>query len=305
MPKYKPTIAVTTGDPAGIGPEIAAKALRDPQIRKLACWKIFGSPFRKRLSQKKAGALALSALDSAVEAIRRGDCDALVTAPISKSRIRKAGFKFPGHTEYLARHFGAKKTAMMLASPKLRVVLVTIHVPLSKMPQLISTKKILDKIILTHQSLKRDFAVQKPRIAVCGLNPHAGEGGMFGKDEKRVIQPAMIKAKRLGMNVFGPEPPDTVFHWAREGRFDAVVCQYHDQGLIALKTLAFHEGVNITLGLPIVRTSPDHGCAFDFSGKGVANPSSMKSAMRMCVKVWRNRQKGGFYRSDLRLVSTS
>ncbi|MBI2340605.1 MAG: 4-hydroxythreonine-4-phosphate dehydrogenase PdxA [Deltaproteobacteria bacterium] len=291
MPKHKPTIAITLGDPQGIGPEIVKKALRDPRIKKLAHWKIFGSPFRKKLSPKESGRAALAALEEAITAIKRRECDALVTAPISKKRIRLAGCKFPGgHTEYLARRFGAGQSAMMLTAGSLRVVLVTIHVPLKKVPRLISTQKILEKIVLTNESLKKDFAIKKPRIAVCGLNPHAGEGGIFGNEEKRVIRPALTKAKRLGINVSGPEPPDTVFYWACKGRFDAVICQYHDQGLIALKTLAFHEGVNITLGLPIVRTSPDHGCAFDIAGKGVADPSSMKAAMKTCVKVWGQRR---------------
>ena len=284
----KPVFAITLGDPLGIGPEIVAKSLKDSSLKNKAEWKIFGSP-AKESSPKKSGRLSWLALNEAIAAIDAGECAGIVTAPVSKTHLHLAGFPFPGQTEFLADHFKAKKTAMMLAAPNLRVVLVTIHVPIKKVPTLLSSSLILEKIILTHQSLQKDFGIKRPRIAVCGLNPHAGEGGMFGDDEKKIILPAIRKARRKKINATGPYPSDTVFHLAIQGKFDAVICHYHDQGLIPLKTLSFDEGVNTTLGLPIIRTSPDHGCAFDIAGKGIANPQSMKAAMRMAIEIWRNR----------------
>ncbi|MDO8520192.1 MAG: 4-hydroxythreonine-4-phosphate dehydrogenase PdxA [Deltaproteobacteria bacterium] len=280
----KPTFAITLGDPLGIGPEIVAKALKDPFLKKSADWKIFGTP-RKKMAPREAGRASWQALEEAVRAIKRGECAGLVTAPVSKTHLHLAGFPYPGHTEFLADRFEAKKTAMMLASPKLRVVLVTIHLPLKKAIAVLSPSAILEKIILTQQSLKRDFGIRNPRIAVCGLNPHAGEGGLMGTEEKKIILPAIRRARAKKINATGPHSPDTVFHQAVSGEFDAVICHYHDQGLIPLKTLSFHEGVNVTLGLPIIRTSPDHGCAFDIAGRGIANPSSMKAAMRLILKL--------------------
>ena len=286
----KPAFAITLGDPLGIGPEIVAKALRDPALKESAEWKIFGTP-RKKMTPREAGTASWEALEDAVAAIKRGDCAGLVTAPVSKTHLHLAGFPYPGHTEFLAARFKAKKTAMMLASPKLRVVLVTIHLPLKKAISLLSPTLIFEKIVLAHESLRKNFGIGKPRIAVCGLNPHAGEGGMMGDEEKTIILPAIRRARAKKIAVTGPCPPDTVFHQAVSGAFDTVICHYHDQGLIPLKTLSFHEGVNITLGLPIIRTSPDHGCAFDIAGKGVANPASLKAAMHLAIQIWRNRKE--------------
>lgn len=287
---HKPTFAITLGDPTGIGPEIVAKSLKDPKIKKLAHWKILGLEFKK-VSRKHAGTLSIEALQNAVKGLKAGKYDGLVTAPISKIRIKEAGFKFPGHTEYLAHSFKTKKIAMMLAAPNLRVVLTTIHIPLKKIFTKIKPQLVLEKIVLTHESLKKDFGISKPKIAVCGINPHAGEGEMFGNEEKKLIVPAIKQAKKRRILISGPHSADTIFHHAVLGDFDAVICHYHDQGLAPLKTLSFHEGVNITLGLPIIRTSPDHGCAFDIAGTGLANPSSMKAAMRLAVKVYHNRKK--------------
>lgn len=291
----KPTIAITLGDPLGIGPEIIAKSLKDPSIKKLAHWVVIGGQggYKNRpykISPIQAGKLSWQFLREGVTGLQSGRYDALVTAPVSKTHLHQAGFQFPGQTEFLAHTFKAKKTAMMLASSRLRVVLVTIHIPISQVTKYLTPKLILEKIILTHQALKKDFGIKKPKIAVCGLNPHAGEGGLMGNEEKRIILPAIKKAQNKKINVSGPHPPDTVFYWASRGRYDVVICPYHDQGLIALKTLDFDEGVNTTLGLPIIRTSPDHGPAFDIVGQNKANPTSMKEAMKLAVKMWKNRQ---------------
>lgn len=290
MKKNLPQFAVSLGDPSGIGSEIIHKALRDPSINGLARWKLFGSD-KKVYSPKKAGEESWKALTLAVESVQSGECAGIVTAPVSKDHLQKAGFPFPGQTEFLMDAFGSKAGAMMLSSPQLRVVLVTIHIPLKQVFSALTTAKILEKIRITSASLKKDFGILRPRIAVCGLNPHAGEGGMFGNEEKTIIAPAIRRARREKINATGPHPSDTVFNQAVEGKFDAVVCHYHDQGLIALKTLSFYEGVNTTLGLSTIRTSPDHGCAFDIAGRGIANPASMKAAMKLAVTIWKNRTK--------------
>lgn len=286
----KPTFAVTLGDPLGIGPEIVQKSLKDPSIRKLADWKIFGRTPSGKLTQNQAGKFSWDALVQAVESLKKGECQGLVTAPVSKEHLQKAGFPFPGQTEFLTHAFGASKSAMMLSSPLLRVVLVTIHVALKDVFSNLTAQKIVEKIQITHDALIRDFGIRKPRIAVCGLNPHAGENGLFGTEEQTLIIPAIQTATRKKINVSGPYASDTVFHRAVEGHFDAVICHYHDQGLIPLKTLSFYEGVNTTLGLPIIRTSPDHGCAFDIAGKGIANPASMKAALRLALSIFKNRK---------------
>lgn len=287
----KPVFAVTLGDPDGIGPEIVFKALADSSIRKLAHWKIFGNFSKKKIGPKKSGISSFNALREAVAALKKGEVNGLVTAPISKERIHTAGFKFPGHTEYLAHEFGSKKCVMMFVSPHLKVSLATIHLPLKKVPAALTIKKIRDTIELTHQSLKKDFGITRPRIAVCGLNPHAGENGLFGDEEKRIIKPAIRLVQKKGIEALGPFSADTLFYQCRQRRFDAVIAHYHDQGLIPVKTLDFHEGVNMTLGLPIIRTSPDQGCAFDIAKKGIANPASMKSAMKLAVEIWKKRKK--------------
>lgn len=286
-----PTIAMTTGDPKGIGPEIVSKALSDPQIKNLASFRVFGALHTNTaLSADEAGLASHNALKAAMVAIQKKTCDALVTAPICKEHMQMTDFPHPGHTEFLATAFQAPEATMMIAASNLRIVLVTIHVSLKKMLQALSAELIMEKIFITQASLKRDFLLPNPKIAVCGLNPHASENGLFGDEEKEVILPAINRAKRQGINVSGPYAADTIFFRARQGEFDAVICHYHDQGLIPVKTFSLHEGVNITLGLPIVRTSPDHGTAFDLAGKNIANPQSMKHAMQMAVTLWKNRQ---------------
>jgi 4-hydroxythreonine-4-phosphate dehydrogenase len=207
----------------------------------------------------------------------------LVTCPITKTALKLAGSKFHGHTELLAHQTQTHDYAMMLAGQKLKVVLVTIHIPLSQVSTSLSTKGIIDKIWLTHLSLKERFNIQSPRIAVAGLNPHSGEAGLFGREEENIIAPAVTQAQNEGLIVQGPLPPDTVFYQAVNGRYDAVICMYHDQGLIPFKLVHFKDGINTTLGLPIIRTSVDHGTAYDIAWQGIADPSSLVEAIKMAA----------------------
>lgn len=213
------------------------------------------------------------------------EIDAVVTAPINKKSLHDAGYDYPGHTEMLARLTGTKDVVMMLAGEKLRVVLVTIHCAMAQVPKLLSSDKILTTIRITHESLKNCFSIAAPRLAVAGLNPHAGESGLFGDEEPEIIIPAIEAARGEGIDATGPCPPDTLFYYAAQGKYDAVVCMYHDQGLIPLKLLHFEDGVNVTLGLPIIRTSVDHGTAYDIAGKGIAGPASMLRAIFTAVQM--------------------
>lgn len=278
------------GDPTGIGPEVAAKALRDPRIRRAATWMIFGKISSRKVSSRTAGKIAFAALKDAVFAIKSGICSALVTGPVSKKNLQVAGFRFPGQTEFLAEAFGIKRTVMLMAAEALKVSLVTIHHPLRKIFSLLTTGRIVETVAITERALRKDFLIRRPRIAVAGLNPHAGEKGIFGHEEKTIILPAIRRVRRWGVDVSGPHPADSVFYEAHRGKYDAVISLYHDQGLGPFKTLFFREGVNVTLGLPIIRTSPDHGCAFDIAGRGIADPTSMKAAMTLAVTLLRNRE---------------
>lgn len=224
----------------------------------------------------------------AVRLIDEGWCSAIVTCPISKKSLQQAGYPYPGHTEMLAALSRTTKVRMMMAGHRLRVVLVTIHEPLSKVSSLLTRQAIEDCIEMTGAALRRDFGLKDPKIAVAGLNPHGGEEGMFGDEEIRVIRPAVAN-KGQGGDVTGPWPPDTVFYQAAAGQYDAVVAMYHDQGLIPFKLLHFHDGVNVTLGLPFVRTSVDHGTAYDIAGRGVAEPSSLAAALAMAHTIVGNR----------------
>jgi 4-hydroxythreonine-4-phosphate dehydrogenase len=232
----------------------------------------------------------LGAIERAVKLVQAGHASAVVTNPIAKDALYAAGFKFPGHTEFLA-HLAAgqgEKTpqpVMMLACDKLRVVLATVHVSLAEAARTLSTDTICEVARITHGALKRDFAIAQPRIAVAGLNPHAGEGGAMGREEIDIIMPALERLKSEGLNVFGPLPPDTMFTAKALPTYDAALCMYHDQGLIPLKTLDFESGVNATLGLPFVRTSPDHGTAFDIAGTGQASEKSLMAALRMAASM--------------------
>jgi 4-hydroxythreonine-4-phosphate dehydrogenase len=343
MPAIKKTLVITMGDPNGVGPEIIAKALNFPEVKRYctpvvigdayameavlkllklpAKLKIIKSPdetkpvtglievidnppsppfskegvgglkkggwgdyfvkkFIKNKPTPEGGYSCVSFIKKAVEFALDKKVDGIVTAPISKEALRMAGFKWPGHTEMLADLTNTKDYAMMLVGGPLRVILVTIHTALKNVPNLITRQKILKTIRLAKKACEM-LEIKNPRIAVAGLNPHAGEAGIFGDEEIKKIIPAIKAAIREGIPVSGPHPPDTIFNKAYKGDVDIVVCMYHDQGLIPLKMIAFDKGVNVTIGLPFVRTSPDHGTAYDIAWKGIANPSSMIEAIKL------------------------
>ncbi len=283
-----PRIAVTCGDPAGIGPEIAAKAAADPRVREVCDPVLYG---RTSVDGITAGHLSAAAGRAAYDAIVDAVCDAMdgrvdavATAPINKEAFALAGLPWHGHTELLAHLTGAPSVAMMFHTDVLRVVLATIHVPLSEVPRLVTQATLEQVIRLTARELPR-FGYEAPRLALCGLNPHAGEGGVLGPEDQRVLEPAVAACRRDGIAVSGPFPADTLFVRASRGAYDAVVACYHDQGLIPVKLLAFGRAVNVTLGLPIIRTSVDHGTAFDIAGKGVADHGSLVEAIRLAARL--------------------
>lgn len=226
----------------------------------------------------------------AVRLLKAGAIDGMVTCPISKSALQKAGYDYPGHTEMLVDLTGSTHYTMMMAGKTLKVTLATIHCSLASVPKLLTVSTISDLILTTYTALQIDFGISKPRIAVAGLNPHSSEDGLFGNEEEQIIVPAIDKAKSLGFDIQGPFPPDTVFFKAAAGQFDAVICMYHDQGLIPFKLLHFKDGVNVTLGLPIVRTSVDHGTAYDIAGKGKADASSLAAAVTLATHISNNRK---------------
>ncbi len=228
-------------------------------------------------------------IEAGVQLAQRGCIGGIATCPISKRSLNDAGYLFPGHTEMLASLTKTSNYAMMLAGSRLRVTLVTIHCPLREVASLLTIEAVCRMIRITHQALGMDFAIKTPRIAVAGLNPHGGENNLFGDEEEQVIGPAVEQARAENIDVSGPYPPDTVFFKAASGAFDAVVCMYHDQGLIPFKLLHFADGVNITLGLPLVRTSVDHGTAYDIAGKGLADHRSLDEAVRLAAAISRNR----------------
>lgn len=316
-------IAISMGDPAGIGPEIVVRALA---ARPDLAVRVYGDTAVLALAARAAGVDAppgstvvpvtnlapsaitpgrpgdasaraqLAYLEAATDAALSGQAVALVTAPISKEWIARAGFRFPGHTEYLAARAGGGEVAMMLAGPALRVTLATTHLALRDVPQSLTPEVIASAIVLTADGLVRGFGVPSPRVAVAGLNPHAGEAGRFGDEETRLVLPGIDLARRrlagsgpspglADTNVTGPHVPDVVFRQAAEGAFDAVVALYHDQGLIPVKLLHFDDAVNVTLGLPFVRTSPDHGTAYDIAGRGVARAGSFLAALDLAARL--------------------
>jgi 4-hydroxythreonine-4-phosphate dehydrogenase len=224
-------------------------------------------------------------IDWACDACIQGDAAGMITAPINKQALKLAGTEFPGHTELLAQRCHAGKVVMMLAGAKLKVCLVTTHCALRDVVQRLSADNVLATIQITNDSLQRQFGLVRPRLAVLALNPHAGEGGLFGSEEKHSIAPAIKSAQAIGIDASGPYSADSLFHFAAQGQFDAVVCMYHDQGLIPLKLLHFDDAVNVTLGLPIVRTSVDHGTAYDLAGTGKASPSSLIAAVKMADEM--------------------
>jgi len=234
---------------------------------------------------EEGGKLAALAMQHAVEDAQNGLIDAIVTAPINKDAMKKSGFQFPGHTEYLAHAFNAKETVMMMIANGLRVALVTNHIPVSQITSQVTKEKISTKLIMLDQSLRKDFGIDKPKIAVLGLNPHAGDNGAIGTEEVDMIKPIIVEAKKTGMFVAGPYPPDGFFGSSEFKKFDAVLAMYHDQGLIPFKALTFGGGVNFTAGLPIVRTSPDHGTAYDIAGKNVVDVASFRTAIFKAVDI--------------------
>ncbi len=331
----KHVIAITMGDPSGIGPEVIIKALSDEAIGRICLPVVIGDlsvleaardisesslklrkAYQGDVGEPDSGAIEVISLSDikpdslcpgvacpeggkamvsyiykAVEMCLSGKADAMVTCPINKSLMQGAGCLFEGHTQLIAHLTGTEKYAMMLAGEKLRVSLVSIHCALRDVPAAIRRERIITVTEITLLALLNDFGIEKPRIAVAALNPHAGEEGLFGSEEKDEIAPAIEELQRKGIRVSGPFPADTLFYRAYRGEFDAVVAMYHDQGLIPIKLLHFSDGVNITLGLPIVRTSVDHGTAYDIAGRGIADPSSLKAAITMAVRMAENRQR--------------
>lgn len=326
-------LAVTMGDPSGIGPDIILMSWLKRRELSLHSFFVMGCPdiFQQRAKSlgldvpvsviasaneasatfdaslpvialdnctdveagkpnASAAASVIQAIDRAVELVRSGRAGAVVTAPISKKQLSSAGFPHPGHTEYLAELCAdpgavTPTPVMMLAAGTLRVVPVTIHIPLSDVPRQLTSEKIVETVAITHADLIARFGISAPRIGVTGLNPHAGEDGMLGSEEIDIIEPAIDRLRQQEINVEGPLPADALFQERSRTRFDAIVAMYHDQALIPVKTLAFDEGVNVTLGLPIVRTSPDHGTAYDLAGTGKANPGSMIAALKLAVAL--------------------
>jgi 4-hydroxythreonine-4-phosphate dehydrogenase len=287
----KPRIAITEGDPAGIGPEIARKAAADPRVLDVCEPVLYGPPADARFEPGKlsadAGRAAYDAIVRATADAQQGIVAAIATAPINKEALRLAGFPWNGHTDLLAHLTGADQVAMMFYSDELRVVLATVHVPLADVPTLLTARLVEQTIALAARELPK-FDKVPPRIAVAGLNPHAGEHGLFGREEETAIAPAIECCRAKGIDVSGPYPADTLFVRARKGEFDVVIACYHDQGLIPVKLLAFGKAVNVTIGLPIVRTSVDHGTAFDIAGKGIADPESMVSAVLLAARLARS-----------------
>ncbi len=313
-------IALTCGEPAGIGPEIAVKArgllgadlpffwIGDPRhLPAGADWTEIAMPemaaqvpaeslpvlrhdfpgaTQPGQPDPRDAAAVIAVIERAVGLVQAGAAGAVCTAPINKKVLKDgAGFAFPGHTEFLAHLAGADRVVMMLACAELRVVPVTIHIALEKVPGALTPGLLEDTIRITRAGLIRDFGIARPRLAVAGLNPHAGEGGAMGHEEATLIAPVLERLRAEGIAISGPYPADTMFHPAARARYDAAVCMYHDQALIPIKTIDFSCGVNVTLGLPFVRTSPDHGTAFDIAGEGLADPSSLVAALRMAAEM--------------------
>lgn len=284
MPKR--LIGITLGDVAGIGPEVVRKALASGKLDLRFGYEVIGKPFDVRLGKvsAEAGRAAVQWVEEGVRRCLAGELAALVTAPLNKEGLHAAGYRFPGHTEMLAELTHTKKFAMMMVGGGLHVALVTTHLPLAQVSAALTREKILAVIELAHEAMKR-LGYPRPRIAVAGLNPHAGEGGAFGREEIETIAPAVQAARANGLVVTGPLAADALFVQARQKKFDAEVVMYHDQGLIPLKMWAFESGVNWTIGLPIIRTSPDHGTAYDIVGKDIADPSSMIGAIQFAARL--------------------
>jgi 4-hydroxythreonine-4-phosphate dehydrogenase len=291
---------MTVGDPRGIGPEIVAKALADSRVDERCDIVVVGPEgsgipvgesvgrWRPEGGAALAGKLSGLAIERAVQMAMAGDVEGIVTAPIDKSALHAGGYDYPGHTEMLG-HLTGSRVAMMLLSEKLRVVLATTHIPLREVSQKLSAESITEAARITRDGLRQWFGIDEPRIALCALNPHAGDGGRFGSDDVELLAPA---ARAAGIS--GPFPADTVFVRAMRGEFDAVIAPYHDVGMTAIKVASFGSAVNVTLGLPFPRTSPDHGTALDIAGRDRADPSSMIAATLLCASIAaRDRSRGG------------
>lgn len=329
-----PPIAVTMGEPAGIGAELALLAwhrerhtlppffvIDDPvrlkdlstvlgldadietisHTREAAA--VFGSglpvlpvgmavSYRLGIPDKKTAPAVCKSIETAARLCMDGDASAMVTAPIQKNTLYDAGFPYPGHTEFIGHLTGTQNPVMMLISPMLRVVPVTVHMPLVSAIRDLSTGKIVNTARITARSLKTDYNIQTPRIAVAGLNPHAGEDGILGREEQDIIHPAVSELQKEGLSVIGPVPPDSLFTARMRETYDVAICQYHDQALIPIKALDVDHAVNVTIGLPIVRTSPDHGTALDIAGAGKADPGSFVASLHMANEIACNRQTG-------------
>lgn len=321
-------VALSCGEPAGVGPEVAAKAwealrdrvpffyLGDPRhlppatpvatisspdqaaIVAADALPVLPHPFQTDRTpgrpRPEHAAQIVAAIARAVDLVRSGVAGAVCTLPIHKKALQDgAGFAHPGHTEYLQALAGSGQAVMMLAAPALRVVPVTVHLPLAEVPAALTASRLETTLRVTHRALIADFAIPAPRIAVAGLNPHAGEGGAMGREEIEVIAPVLERLRREGLSLDGPRSADTLFHEAARDGYDAAVAMYHDQALIPLKTLDFAGGVNVTLGLPFVRTSPDHGTAFDIAGTGTADPTSTIAALEMAARIAATRAGAG------------
>ena len=326
----KPVVAVTMGDPAGIGPEIVLKALTHPAVRRdcrplvIGDWGVLSRGLRKSASKRElvqweqgrpwpnSNVIVIHSLSSlspaqskpgipsracgdavylyvteAAKLALSGTVDAIATAPLNKKVLQMAGHRYPGHTELLAELAGVPECRMMLLGGKLKVVLATVHLPLMRVAGELTSRKIRVTLELADRALRKYFDCARPRLAVAALNPHAGEDEIFGHEEKKIIFPAVREAKRRGIRVFGPFPADSLFYQAARGDYDAVICMYHDQALIPLKLLHFIGGVALTLGLPFVRTSVDHGTAYDIAGKNKADATSMKEAILLAARLAR------------------
>lgn len=294
----RPRIAITVGDPAGIGPEIAIAAADSREVRAICEPVLYGPHSSAALDEFAAGQVsaasgqaAYDAILAAVADVQAGNAAALVTGPVHKEAFAACGLPWKGHTDLLGHLTGSAQVAMMFYSEPLRVVLATVHVPLGEVPRLLTQALVEDIITLTARSLP-EFGYATPRIGLAGLNPHAGEHGLMGHEDDDVLRPAVAACRARGIDVQGPLPGDTVFLKATRGAFDVVVACYHDQGLIPVKLLAFGQSVNVTLGLPIIRTSVDHGTAFDIARQGTADASSMVSAITLAARLARSRLEG-------------
>jgi 4-hydroxythreonine-4-phosphate dehydrogenase len=290
MPIALPRIAITAGDPAGIGPEIAAKAAADPRVLAVCEPIVYAPPnlqaFAPGVLSGAAGQASYDLIVRAVQDAQAGHVDAVATAPVNKEAFKLAGIPWAGHTDLLAHLTGAEHVAMMFHSDVLRVVLATVHIPLVEVSRVLTRESMTRTIRLVARELPR-FSIASPRIGVAGVNPHAGEHGLFGREEIDVVEPAVQTCRAEGIDVSGPFPGDTVFVRATRGSFDVVIACYHDQGLIPVKLLAFGQAVNVTIGLPIIRTSVDHGTAFDIAGTGTADHGSMVAAVLLAAQLAR------------------